>query len=34
LRDSLRAAVRYTAVDVTPVFSLRENAIAKEPGAS
>jgi hypothetical protein len=21
-------------VDVTPVFSLRENAIAKEPGAS
>jgi hypothetical protein len=24
--------VRHTAVDVTPLFSLRENAIAKEPG--
>src|SRR5262249_17854321 len=26
--------VRHTAVDGTPLFSLRENAIAKEPGSS
>ena len=29
-----RALVRHTAVEVTPLFSLRENAIAKEPGLS
>ena len=28
----MRALVRHPAVDVTPLFSLRENAIAKEPG--
>ena len=30
--ETLRAPVRHAAVDVTPLISLRENAIAKEPG--
>jgi hypothetical protein len=31
---TLRVCVRHTAVDVTQLISLRENAIAKEPGSS
>ena len=34
LGDLLRASVRHPAIDGTPLFSLRENAIAKEPGPS
>jgi hypothetical protein len=31
-RNAQRASEQHTAVDVTQLFSLRENAIGKEPG--
>jgi hypothetical protein len=34
MRVIVIGSVRHAAVDVTPLFSLHENAIAKEPGLS